>query len=181
VDRVGASVADPNVQTVLSKSIMQRHVFIGGGIGSGKSYTRDVLAEELQAFGICQVNIDVNNAMVDATPELGGVNFIPGDGFTIPLSALSPGDVTAAVPSINPGTNMYTLLQFTQEYLLREVAERKRDYYTVDDLITQSDHCPWRAPRPSSRLTSLDVQYRPRASDPCRHPPRRPTACQETV
>src|SRR6266481_1873400 len=98
---VGASAGDPNVQIVLSKNIIQRHIFIGGGIGSGKSYTRGVVAEELQAFGICQVNIDVNSEMVDATAELGGMNFIPGKGFTIPLSALSPGDVTAAVPSIN--------------------------------------------------------------------------------
>jgi hypothetical protein len=135
---VGVSHGDASVPIVLGKGVIQRHIFIGGGIGSGKSYTRGVLAEELNAWGVPQINIDVNGEMIEATDELGGSNLVPGkDGFTLPLSALSSSDVLEAVPSINPGTNMETLLRFTHESLLKDVASGKRDYFTVDDLVKQ--------------------------------------------
>ena len=35
----------------VNRSVVQRHMFICGGIGSGKSYTRGVLAEELISMG----------------------------------------------------------------------------------------------------------------------------------
>ena len=100
---VGSAYGDPTTPVVLNRGVIQRHIFIGGGIGSGKSYTRGVLAEELQAWGVPQVNIDVNGEMIEATTELCGENLVPGkSGFTIPLSALSASDVLEAVPSINP-------------------------------------------------------------------------------
>jgi len=55
---VPGAFGDPDTPIVLGKGVIQRHVFIGGGIGSGKSYTRGVLAEELHAFGIPQVNME---------------------------------------------------------------------------------------------------------------------------
>ncbi len=139
---IGVSHGDETVPIVLSKSVIQRHVFIGGGIGSGKSYTRGVLLEELHAWGVPQVNIDVNGEMIEATGELGGMNLIPGkDGFTLPLSALSSADVLEAVPSINQGTNMETLLRFTHESLLREVQSGKRTYFTVGELVGEIEKC----------------------------------------
>lgn len=141
---VGSIHGDPGVPVVLSRGVVQRHIFIGGGIGSGKSYTRGVLAEELQAWGVPQVNIDINGELLEATEELDGSNLRPGqDGFTLPLSALSSADVLEAVPSINPGTNMETLLRFTHESLLREVLQGKRAYFTVDDLVAHMDQCAW--------------------------------------
>jgi hypothetical protein len=137
---VGAVHGSPDVPVVLAKNIVQRHIFIAGGIGSGKSYTRGVLAEELHAWGVPQVNIDVNGEMIAATSELGGTNLVPGrDGFTIPLSALSSSDVVEAIPSINAGTNMETLLRFAHESLLREVQQGKRPYFGVNDLVEEMD------------------------------------------
>jgi len=139
---VGSAYGDQSISIVLGKGVIQRHIFIGGGIGSGKSYTRGVLAEELQAWGVPQVNIDVNGELIEATGELGGVNLVPGEGgFTVPVSALSPSDVIEAVPSINPGTNMETLLRFAHEFLLKEVALGKRTFFTVDDLVRQIEPC----------------------------------------
>jgi hypothetical protein len=141
---VGSIHGDPSVPVVLGRGVVQRHVFIGGGIGSGKSYTRGVLAEELQAWGVPQVNIDINGEMIEATQELGGRNLVPGkDGFTLPLSALSSADVLEAVPSINPGTNMETLLRFTHESLTREVQQGRRAYFTVDDVVEHIEDCAW--------------------------------------
>lgn len=141
---MGAAFGDPNLPVVLNKSIIQRHVFIGGGIGSGKSYTRGVLGEELHAWGVPQINIDVNGEMIEAAEELGGRNLIPGKGgFTIPLSALSSEDVLEAVPSINPGTNMETLLRFTHESLMKEVLQGKRSHFGVNDLVNHIEDCAY--------------------------------------
>lgn len=139
---VGSAYGDAATTITLNKSIIQRHVFIAGGIGSGKSYTRGVLAEELHAWGIPQVNIDINGEMTDAAVELGGVNLVPGrDGFTLPLSALSSADVVDAVPSINKGTNMETLLRFAHESLAKQVQNGRRRHFGVDDLVEHIDDC----------------------------------------
>ena len=141
---VGSIHGDPAIPVVLGRGVIQRHVFIAGGIGTGKSYTRGVLAEELQAWGVPQVNIDINGELVEAAEELGGTNLVPGqDGFTLPLSALSSADVLEAVPSINPGTNMETLLRFAHETLLKQVLQSRRDYFTVEDLVAHVDECAW--------------------------------------
>ncbi len=55
---VGA-VHGSDIPATLDRSVIQRHIFIGGGIGSGKSYTRGVIAEELVRHGVPQVNIRV--------------------------------------------------------------------------------------------------------------------------
>lgn len=121
-------------RVVLNKSAIQRHIFIGGGIGSGKSYTRGVLAEELNAFGVPQINIDVNGEMVDATNELGGRNLRPGDGFTLPLNAFTADDVINAVPSLNG--NMIELVRHAHEELLKE-SIRTGKHFLLADLIAK--------------------------------------------
>jgi uncharacterized protein len=141
---VGEAFGDPGTPIVLGKGVVQRHIFIGGGIGSGKSYTRGVLAEELHGLGIPQVNIDVNGEMIEAAEELGGRNLVPGrDGFTLPLSALSSADVIDAVPSINRGTNMETLLRFAHESLLKEVQTGRRAHFGVPELVAHIDECAY--------------------------------------
>lgn len=125
----------PGTPAVLKRSAIQRHMFIGGGIGSGKSYTRGVLAEELHMLGVPQINIDVNGEMIEATQQLGGTNLVPGkDGFTLPLSALTPDDVIDAIPGLRAGTNYETLIRYAHEALLKEQAQ-KGHHFTVDDLI----------------------------------------------
>jgi hypothetical protein len=124
------------VPAVLNRSVIQRHIFICGGIGTGKSYTRGVLAEELHAWGVPQINIDVNGEMVEATSELHGVNLVPGkNGFTLPLSALTAEDVIAAIPGIRGGTNIETLIQYAHERLLKEKTFAKGEHFGVDELV----------------------------------------------
>ncbi len=138
---MGHIYGNPAIPVILDKTVIQRHILNIGAIGSGKSYTRGVQAEELNCLGIPQVNVDVMGEMVNAATELGGVNLMPGKGFTLPVSALSPQDVIEAVPSINRGTNMETLLQFAHERLLKELmlGRNARGYFDVDDLLREID------------------------------------------
>ena len=134
VGRIHGSDIPANV----NRGVVQRHVFICGGIGSGKSYTRGVLAEELARHGVPQVNIDVNGELIDATLELGGLNLRPGDGgFTLPLSALTAADVVEAIPAVNKGTNIETIIQFAHEQLLKERSLGKGDHFGVSELCEE--------------------------------------------
>lgn len=131
---------NPPAKAVIKRSAVQRHIFICGGIGSGKSYTRGVLAEELHMLGVPQINIDVNGEMIEATEQLGGVNLVPGkNGFTLPLSSLTPEDVTDAIPGVNRGTNIETLIQYAQGDLLKERLDPQSIFlgqaFGVDELI----------------------------------------------
>ena len=126
---------DVGVPVNLRRSVIQRHIFIAGGIGSGKSYTRGVLAEELARLGVPQVNIDVNGEMVDCARDLGGSSFSLERGeFTLPLSALTGQDVIDAVPAINRGTNIETLVAHAQEQLIRDRVLARGEDFGVQDL-----------------------------------------------
>lgn len=133
---VGNVRGERDVPVVLHRNTIQRHIFIGGGIGSGKSYTRGVLGEELQALGVPQINIDVNGELIDAARELGGVNLKPGDGFTLPLSAFTAEDVINAVPSLNG--NMIELVRHAHEELIK-VSIRTGKHFLLEDLLKKID------------------------------------------
>ena len=63
---IGHLHSDGSIPVTVDNGAVQRHVLIVGGIGSGKSYTRGVLGEELHRRGVPQVNIDVNGEMIEA-------------------------------------------------------------------------------------------------------------------
>lgn len=140
---IGTLHSDATIPIVLGPTAAQRHILIVGGIGSGKSHTRGVLGEELHAFGVPQVNIDVNGEMVDAAIELGGTNLRPGGGFTIPLSALTREDVLEAIAGVQRGTNIETLIGYSFDALQRDVREGTRATFDVDDLVARiEDEAP---------------------------------------
>lgn len=135
---VGSLHSDDRVQVTLSPGAIQRHILIVGGIGSGKSYTRGVIGEELHCLGAPQVNLDVNGEMVDAATELGGVNLEPGrGGFTLPLGSLTREDLIDAVAGVNRGTNIETLIGYSFDVLRREIQRGTRAAFSVDDLVNE--------------------------------------------
>jgi DNA helicase HerA-like ATPase len=128
------------VRALVRRESIQRHFSILGAIGSGKSYTRGVIAEELKRLRVPQVNIDVNGEMIDAATELGGRTVVPGKDFHVPLSAFTAGDILNAVPSL--GGNMVELVRHAHEELLNEVRARG-DTFGVDELINKmNDEAP---------------------------------------
>jgi uncharacterized protein len=133
-----------SVRVTLDNGAVQRHVLIVGGIGSGKSYTRGVLGEELHRWGVPQVNIDVNGEMIDAARQMGGVNVRPGDGFTLPLGSLTREDLLEAVSGVNRGTNIETLIGYTFDHLSREIKRGNRSEFSVNDLVNEIEE---QAPR----------------------------------
>lgn len=125
----------PGVPAILRREVVQTHMFLAGGIGRGKSYARGVVAEELAAHGVPQINIDPMGEMVEATTALGGLNVQPGKGFTLPLSALEAEDVLEAIPGINRATNIATLIAYAHNSLLFEKTYTRGEHFDVDDLV----------------------------------------------
>jgi DNA helicase HerA-like ATPase len=134
---MGSLHSDPTIPVTIDKASVQRHVLIVGGIGSGKSYTRGVLGEELHRWGVPQVNIDVNGEMIGAAKEMDGVNVKPGEGFTLPLGTLTRDDLVDAVAGVNRGTNIEILIGYSFDVLRREIAQRRRSSFGVDDLVAE--------------------------------------------
>jgi uncharacterized protein len=125
-----------SLAAILKRDVVQRHILICGGIGSGKSYLRGVLAEELYMQGVPQINIDPNGEMVEATKQLGGVNLVPGkNGFTLPLSSLTPDDVIDAIPGMRSGTNYETLIRYAHEALIKERTVARGERFHIGDLL----------------------------------------------
>ncbi len=123
-----------DVSVILKRDVIQRHMLIVGGIGTGKSYTRGIIAEELCMLGVPQVNIDVNGEMVEAAEELGGINLEPGIDFQLPLSALTADDVINAIPSLNG--NMVDLVRHAHEELLK-ASRKSGNHFLLDELLTK--------------------------------------------
>jgi uncharacterized protein len=134
---VGFLHSDGSIPVTVDNGAVQRHVLIVGGIGSGKSYTRGVLGEELHRHGVPQVNIDVNGEMIEAARQLGGRNVRPGDGFTLPLGSLTREDLIEAVSGVNRGTNIETLIGYTFDSLSRQIAQGRRSEFSVDELVAE--------------------------------------------
>jgi DNA helicase HerA-like ATPase len=132
---VGTLHGVPGVRAILRKDVVQTHMFFAGGIGRGKSYARGVMAEELVAHGVPQVNIDPMGEMIEATKALGGMNVVPGKGFTMPLSALEAEDVLDAIPGINPTTNIAVLIAYAHNSLLHQYTYRNGQHFGVAELV----------------------------------------------
>lgn len=125
----------PGVAAMPNRNIVQTHMFLAGGIGRGKSFARGVLAEELAAHGVPQINIDPMGEMVEATEDLGGTNVIPGKKFALPLSALEADDVLDAIPGINRSTNIATLIAYAHNSLIHLKVSVKGEHFGVRELV----------------------------------------------
>ena len=82
----------------LKREAIQRHFFIGGTTGSGKSYAMGVLAEELIAQKLPLVFIDTQDEYFALAKALGGQAVVPGKDFTIPPSALTESELLDILP-----------------------------------------------------------------------------------
>ena len=86
---LGHTVGGVETPIYLKRDAIQRHFFIGGTTGSGKSYAMGVLAEELAAQGLPLVFIDTQDEYSDLAKALGGNVVTPGKEIKVNISSLS--------------------------------------------------------------------------------------------
>jgi hypothetical protein len=96
---IGETASGTPTPIVLKREALQRHMFICGTTGSGKSYAMGVVAEEIIEQGIPVIFIDTQDEYSGFVESMGGVVRRPGKDFNIRVSALTESELLKLLPS----------------------------------------------------------------------------------
>lgn len=130
---------DKNINNVLLKpGIIQRHIFIGGTTGSGKSYATSIILEEINKFQVPIVILDSQNEYIGVATGLGGKVLTPGKDYKVRLSSLTEAEVLDLVPTLR-GTLGIELLAFTFLKLKRQMLSNPAYSFSIDQLIAEME------------------------------------------
>lgn len=125
---------NPKNNVLLNKQIIQRHIFIGGTTGSGKSYSTGILLEEINRFGLPIVIIDSQKEYFGVTQGLKGKILRPGIDYTVRLSSLTEIELLGLVPTL-VGLKGGDLLAYSFLRLKREIRIGNLSEFGLDELI----------------------------------------------
>src|SRR3989344_3948303 len=129
--------AESEVPVILRKDIIQRHVFIGGTTGGGKSYAAKVLAEEIHKHKIPIIFFDTQYEFVPITEKLNGVVLIPGTNYKVRLSSLDTDELSGLTPTVNNDLHVQIL---TSAFLrLKEINRNFNSQQLLTEIDTVSD------------------------------------------
>ncbi|OCR01054.1 hypothetical protein BCD67_16900 [Oscillatoriales cyanobacterium USR001] len=96
---LGETVGGVKTDIILNKQAIQRHFFICGTTGSGKSYAMGVVAEELIKHKLPVVFIDTQDEYSQFVIKNGGQVVEPGKDFSIRISSLTESELLDLLPS----------------------------------------------------------------------------------
>lgn len=97
--RIGETVAGTTTEIILKREAIQRHLFLCGTTGSGKSYAMGVIAEELVKHDLPVVFIDTQDEYSALVEKLGGKVVEPGVDFSIRISSLTESELLGLLPA----------------------------------------------------------------------------------
>jgi hypothetical protein len=133
---LGTTTSGKHTDIVLRREVIQRHMFISGTTGSGKSYAMGVIAEEIIKHGIPMVFIDTQDEYSKFVAMKGGTIKEPGKDFTIRISSLSEAELLDLLPAAT------TELQ--RDIVTRAFSDLQQQLWTdgiakfnIDDLLAQ--------------------------------------------
>jgi len=95
---IGETVSGTKTEIILKREAIQRHFFIGGTTGSGKSYAMGVIAEEIIKINLPIVFIDTQDEYSSLVDKLGGQVVEPGKDFSIRISSLTESELIDLLP-----------------------------------------------------------------------------------
>ena len=96
---IGKTVGGKQTEILLKRESIQRHMFICGTTGSGKSYSLKVIAEELRKQGLPIIFIDTQDEYASFVEKLGGKVLTPGEDFNIRISSLTDRELLDLIPT----------------------------------------------------------------------------------
>ncbi len=99
---IGCLYGSPDVKVSLEANSLVRHMIILGGTGTGKSWFRGVILEELYRLGIPQVNLDILDEYSGAVEKLGGKNLVLGRDYKPRLDMMSPDEFDLMIEDYIP-------------------------------------------------------------------------------
>lgn len=97
--RIGKTVSGKTTEIILKREAIQRHFFLCGTTGSGKSYAMGVIAEEFVKHKLPIIFIDTQDEYSILVEKLGGKVVEPGVDFTIRISSLAESELLNLLPT----------------------------------------------------------------------------------
>lgn len=118
---------------MLKREAIQRHLFIGGTTGSGKSYSTGIILEEINRLGLPVIILDSQNEYAGLATGLHGSVLHPGKDYTR-LSSLTETETLELVPTLR-GTVGESLLAYTFIRLKRKIRQRSEEGFDLQELL----------------------------------------------
>ncbi len=135
---IGTTVSGVATDIILKREAIQRHIFIGGTTGSGKSYAVGVLVEELVKHDLPIVFIDTQDEYSNLAQILGGQIKTPGKDFTIRISSLTEKELLDLLPSATTELQKDIVARAFSE-LHVELASEGIAKFSIDDLLQRME------------------------------------------
>ncbi|MBE9195801.1 ATP-binding protein [Synechocystis sp. LEGE 06083] len=105
---IGDTIGGLKTKIVLKKESIQRHFFIGGTTGSGKSYAMGVVAEELLKQFLPIIFIDTQDEYSKFVEAHNGKVVKPGLDFTVRISSLTEEEFIKLLPEITQKNSLHS-------------------------------------------------------------------------
>lgn len=142
-------VGEEDIPVRIKRNVIQRHFFVGGTTGGGKSYAVKVLAEEIHKQRIPIIFFDTQYEFVPLTEALGGTVLRPGDNYRVKLSSLSEVELLDLVPTLKHELHVAIL---TRAFLRLKERERGQG---ASPVATLESFAPTRIERRGMNLQDL--------------------------
>ena len=134
--KIGETVSGTTTQIILKREAIQRHFFLCGTTGSGKSYAMGVITEELIKHHLPIIFIDTQDEYSALVEKRGGMVVKPGVDFTIRVSSLTEPELLDLIP--RSATELHrdiTSRAFSE--LQRGLSSGSIAKFTIDDLLNK--------------------------------------------
>jgi DNA helicase HerA-like ATPase len=152
---IGHTATGTRTDIRLKREIIQRHLFICGTTGSGKSYAMGVVAEELIEHGLPVLFIDTQDEYAALVQKLGGKVLTPGKDFTLRISSLTEQEVIDLIPT---DSDLHkNMIGIAYNELWDELRAKERTRFLVSDLV---DRIRTIGPRMTNSTSSVDLAAR---------------------
>ena len=132
--RIGETVAGTTTEIILKREAIQRHLFLCGTTGSGKSYAMGVIAEELEKHHLPIVFIDTQDEYSVLVEMLGGTVVEPGVNFTIRISSLAESELLDLLPAATTELQRDIISRAFSE-LQSELVSENIPKFSIDQLL----------------------------------------------
>jgi len=152
---IGETVSGRTSKVILKRDTIQRHFFVCGTTGSGKSYAMGVIAEEVTRHHLPIVFLDTQDEYSALVERLGGHVVVPGENFTIRISSLTDAELIDLVPTDSQLHKDIIGASFLE--LQAELKARDREMFLLQDLL---DRILQIGPSLTNSASSVDLAYR---------------------
>jgi DNA helicase HerA-like ATPase len=152
---IGKTVGGKQTKILIKREAIQRHMFICGTTGSGKSYSLKVVAEELNKQGLPVIFIDTQDEYSSFVKKLGGKVLTPGTDFNIRISSLTDRELLDLVPTDSELHRNIIAASFLE--LQDEIRDGRRTKFLLQDLL---DRMAIIGPNLTQRRDSVDLAIR---------------------